>query len=264
MNKDVYIFDTRDGGDVTLDLEIRDGLESSFYLSIFGGNSKDDGLEKNPFTWWGNIGETIQSRIYRSETAYLLRTIPPTSKNLQRIRDAANRDLAWVLTEGVCKTLDIQVSMPARNNVKIVINADGISPLEFQSFWGERDEGDFSILVPPPPEGDFSILVPPPPIVTINNAVILSGTGLANADLYLVLANGSVLTVPINNAGMWTISPYPLAVGEISTAYVKTKSGLASRGSIIVGVGALYYNGSVYYDGSQDYDGIKTWPQLKR
>lgn len=245
MNKDVYIFDTSDGGDVTLDLEIRDGLESSFYLSIFGGNSKDDGLEKNPFTWWGNIGETIQSRIYRSETAHLLRTIPPTSKNLQRIRDAANRDLAWALTEGVCKTLDIQVSMPARNNVKIVINADGISPLEFQSFWGERDEGDFSILVPPP-------------IVTINNGMILSGTGLANADLYLVLANGSVLIVPINNAGMWTISPYPLAVGEISTAYVKTKSGLASRGSIIVGVGALYYNGSVYYDGSQDYDGIET------
>lgn len=245
MNKDVYIFDTSDGGDVTLDLEIRDGLESSFYLSIFGGNSKDDGLEKNPFTWWGNIGETVQSRIYRSETAYLLRTIPPTSKNLQRIRDAANRDLAWALTEGVCKNLDIQVSMPARNNVKIVINADGISPLEFQSFWGERDEGDFSILVPPP-------------VVTINNAVILSGTGLANADLYLVLANGSVLTVPINSAGMWTISPYPLAVGEISTAYVKTKSGLASRGSIIVGVGELYYNGSVYYDGSQDYDGIET------
>lgn len=245
MNKDVYIFDTSDGGDVTLDLEIRDGLESSFYLSIFGGNSKDDGLEKNPFTWWGNIGETIQSRIYQSETAYLLRTIPPTSKNLQRIRDAVNRDLAWVLTEGVCKTLDIQVSMPARNNVKIVINADGISPLEFQSFWGERDEGDFSILVPPP-------------IVTINNGVILSGTGLANADLYLVLANGSVLTVPINNTGMWTISPYPLAVGEISTAYVKTKSGLASRGTIIVGVGALYYDGSVYYDGSQNYDGIET------
>lgn len=245
MNKDVYIFDTSDGGDVTLDLEIRDGLESSFYLSIFGGNSKDDGLEKNPFTWWGNIGETIQSRIYQSETAYLLRTIPPTPKNLQRIRDAANRDLAWALTEGICKTLDIQVSMPARNNVKIVINADGISPLEFQSFWGERDEEDFSILVPPP-------------IVTVNNGVILSGTGLANADLYLVLANGSVITVPINNAGIWTFDPYPLAVGEISTAYVKTKSGLASRGTIIVGVGALYYDGSVYYDGSQNYDGIGT------
>jgi len=38
MTKDVYLFDTPDGGDVTQDLEIRDGLENSVYLSLFGAN----------------------------------------------------------------------------------------------------------------------------------------------------------------------------------------------------------------------------------
>lgn len=242
MFTDVHIFDTFDGGDVTRDLEIRDGLESSVYLSLFGGNIKDDGRENNPFKWWGNIDETVPARLYQSETAYLLKTVTPTPKNLRRIEDAANRDLNWIIADKFSKTLTVAVSMPKLNYVKIIITLDGIDPLVFQSSWGERDDTGVSFRVPPP-------------VVTINNGSVLGGTGLANATLWLVLANGDVLTVPIDNFGNWSIEPYPLAADEIATAFVKTGSGPSSVGVTVIGVSPLYYDGSALYDGSQFYDG---------
>ncbi|MEG1884844.1 MAG: hypothetical protein RR182_01050 [Alistipes sp.] len=240
MRSDVYLFDTRDGGDVTVDLEIRDGLESSIYLSLFGGNTKDDGRQTNVFNWWGNIDELIAARVYRSEAAFLLKTVPPTAQNLRRIEDAAKRDLAWVIDEDVSKTLQVQASMPQLNTVKLKIFLDGISPLEFQSFWGEREAPGIS-----------------PPVVTENTGIVLRGTGLPGAVLRIVRADESVIEVNIDADGNWSFSPYPLNEGEIATAYVVTLSGRASRGVVVVGVGALYYDGVVYYDGIYEYDGSK-------
>ena len=245
MNKDVYIFDTVDGGDITQDLAIRDGLESSVYLSLFGGNIKDDGRENNKFNWWGNIGETLVSRIYRSETAFLLATVPPTPSNLRRIEDAANRDLAWVITEKVSNTVKVAASMPKLNYVKLSVFLEGISPLEFRSNWGDA------------PDDENAQTLVPVPTVLINNGAVLSGTGLPNAFLVLVRENGTVLQVTISKDGAWIFDPYPLDIGEVATIYVRTLSGLASRGRTVIGVGALYYDGSFLYDGSENYDGIR-------
>lgn len=245
MNRDVYIFDTADGGNITPDLAIRDGLESSVYLSLFGGNVKDDGRETNAFNWWGNIGENNLSRVYRSETAFLLATVPPTPSNLRRIEDAANRDLAWCITEKVSKTVRVVASMPKLNFVKLVIFLEGISPLEFRSHWGSTSEDETS-----------QTLVPVPTVL-INDGVEISGTGLANALLILVRANGDEIQVSIGNNGAWKFEPYPLDAGEIATIFVRTLSGLESRGRTIIGVAPLYYDGSFLYDGSQNYSGIR-------
>ena len=244
MTKDVFLFDTPDGGDVTQDLEIRDGLETCVYLSLFGGNVKDDGSQDTPFGWWGNIGETVQSRRYVSEAAYLLRTIPPEPKNLRRIEDAAKRDLAWVISDDISETVSVVVTMPALNTVKMSVALDGIDPIEFRSTWTDKTEEQLSKLIPPP-------------VVLINDGLVLSGTGEPNLTFNLVLANGDIISVQISPGGTWEVTPYPLDKGEVSTAYVSTKSGLSSKGIIVIGVEALLYNGDVFYDGSQTYSGLK-------
>lgn len=244
MTKDVYLYDTPDGGDVTQDLEIRDGLETSVYLSLFGGNAKDDGSQDNPFGWWGNIGETVAARRYVSEAAFLLRTVPPEPKNLRRIEDAAKRDLAWALAGGVTETLAVVVTMPALNTVKMSVFLDGIDPIEFRSSWAIKSEEELSQIVPAPE-------------ILVNDGLILSGTGSPNTTLNLALSNGDIISVPISSDGTWSIEPYPLFKGEISTAYITVKSGLSSKGVIVIGVEALLYNGDVFYDGTQTYSGLK-------
>lgn len=245
MRKDVYLFDTPDGGDITPDLEIRDGLETAAYLSLFGGNVKDDGREKNPFNWWGNLSENEESKIYRGTAAYLLRTIPPTPKNLRRIEDAARNDLAWFVTEEVTKDLVVTATMPKLNHVKLSVIMEGIDPLEFRSDWGKPEDEVVSASVPAP-------------IVTMNDGVDFRGTGLPGATLILVKEDGTVIEVPIAADGTWSISPYPLEMGEKGRLYVETRSGLKSKVVIVTGVAVLLYNGDVYYDGSQEYDGIRT------
>lgn len=246
MRKDVYLFDTPDGGDITPDLEIRDGLETAAYLSLFGGNVKDDGRETNPFNWWGNLSENEEDKIYRSTAAYLLRTVPPTPKNLRRIEDAARNDLAWFVTDDFTKTLNVSATMPKLNHVKLSVVMEGIDPLEFRSDWGKPEDETVSAAVPAP-------------IVLINDGVNFSGTGLPNATLILVKQDGTIIEVPIAADGTWSIEPYPLEPGEKGRLYVETRSGLKSKVVIVTGVGVLLYNGDVFYDGSQDYDGIRNY-----
>lgn len=242
--KDVYLFDTPDGGDLMQDLEIRDGLETSVYLSLFGGNVKDDGSQDNPFGWWGNVGETVDAKKYVSETAYLLINEPPTPKNLRRIEDAAVRDLTWMISEGVTETIRVQASMPALNTVKLRVFAEGIDPLEFRSSWTDKI-------------GETPSTVVLPPTVLANDGVTLYGSGLPNATLRLTRANGDIITVPVSPLGMWEIAPYPLTNGEVVTIAIVTGSGLSSKSVVVVGVEPLLYNDAVLYDGTQTFSGLK-------
>lgn len=245
MRKDVYLFDTENGGDVTPDLETRDGLESAVYLSLFGGNVKDDGREQNEFQWWGNLSENEENKKYRSTAAYLLRTVPPSPKNLRRIENAAKNDLEWFLKAGFTQEIFVTATMPKLNQVKLTVAMEGIDPLEFRSDWGSPEDFVPSIAVPTP-------------IVLVNNGENLSGTGLPNAYLIFVDSNGNTIELLIGEDGTWSISPYPLEMGQIGRIYVETRTGLTSKVVVITGVAALLYNGDVYYDGSQEYDGIRT------
>lgn len=124
---DVKLFQTNDEGEITVEngiVEMSGGLETAAYLSLFGGNEDDDGLQDSSVTFWGNIDETESAREYRSETQHLLQALPSIPNNLKRIKAAAERDLDWFLSERVASTVDVAVSMPGVNKIKIVIDIE--------------------------------------------------------------------------------------------------------------------------------------------
>ena len=127
---DVKLFQTTDDGDISVVngiVEMSGGLETSAYLSLFGGNEDDDGSDGSPFSWWANLDEQDIADQYRSETQNLLQSIPATSNNLIRIQDAAGRDLSWFLTNNVASSIDVEASIPGLNMVRldITIKAEG-------------------------------------------------------------------------------------------------------------------------------------------
>ncbi|UGC98021.1 hypothetical protein [Oceanospirillum phage vB_OsaM_PD0307] len=127
---DVLLFQTNDNGEVEIEsglVTLTPGLDTAAYLSLFGGNWKDDGSQNNNQTWWGNLDETEAAKQYRSETQYLLGTIPATSRNLRRVEDAATRDLQWLLDGSIASSLTVSASLIGLNRVKIevIIRAEG-------------------------------------------------------------------------------------------------------------------------------------------
>ena len=138
---DVLLFQTLDDGEINIIdgiMEMSGGLETAAYLSLFGGNEDDDGLDENPFIWWGNLDEDDPVSQYRSETQNLLQAIPATSGNLIRIVDAVERDLAWFIEKNVATSVDVVVTIPALNRIKIEINIQAVgeeSTIEFVENW---------------------------------------------------------------------------------------------------------------------------------
>lgn len=138
---DVLLYQTNDNGDINVEdgiVEMRGGLETAAYLSLFGGNEQDDGRQNNPLQWWGNFDEELQERQQRSELQFLLRSIPAIPANLRRLEDAASRDLAWFVATGVATEVMVEASMPGVNKVslKIGINAAGQpAEIEFLENW---------------------------------------------------------------------------------------------------------------------------------
>ena len=122
---DILLFQTLEEGDIRIkndDIETTEGLESALYLSMFGGNADDPGGDDRTKDWWGNLDEIDLTKRYRSETQYLLRSIPASSGNLKRIQQAAERDLGWLLSEGVASTLGVSVTIPQLNRVDIRVS----------------------------------------------------------------------------------------------------------------------------------------------
>lgn len=134
---DVYLFHTPDGGEIDVEqgvTEMRGSLETSAYLSLFGGNYDDPGEADTTRTWWGNIGEPPANQ-YRSRFAYLLGSIPAIPANLRRLEDAARRDLAWLISSGAATDIDVSITMPALNRIRVIIDIDGNQTLEFVEVW---------------------------------------------------------------------------------------------------------------------------------
>ena len=140
---DVLLFHTVDGGEITFiggEPKMSDGLETSTYLSLFGGNEDDGGLDATAsLQWWGNLGERDVAKTYRSETQYLLRALPATPANLRRVEDGATRDLAWMLEEFASR-VEVSASIPRFNTLELAvfIEVDTGTKYQFQftSGWG--------------------------------------------------------------------------------------------------------------------------------
>lgn len=122
---DVRLFQTADGGNIRYDggrVELHDGLETASFLSMFGGNRRDSGAEGDDhLEWWGNKGETEQARRYRSETQYLLLSLPLVPGNLRRIEGAAERDHEWMVSEGLVEAVRVSATMPGVNRVHFTV-----------------------------------------------------------------------------------------------------------------------------------------------
>jgi len=137
---DVFLFQTIDDGNIEIIdglVTMSGGLETSAYLSLFGGNEDDDGTMETAFSWWGNV-DVQEVRQYRSETQHLLDHLAPTSGNLIRIEDAARRDLAWFLSERVASSVTVSASIPELNRVRLVIDIEAVgeeSRFEFVENW---------------------------------------------------------------------------------------------------------------------------------
>jgi hypothetical protein len=126
LTSDVALIDTTDGGEIVCVngiVQMSDGLFNFFYLCLFGGNVNDSGIDNDPSEWWANKDEAIAERKLRSETQFLLRSLPLTSGNLGRLRDAATNDCSSALQVGLVDTLSVRVTIPALNTVKIEVNA---------------------------------------------------------------------------------------------------------------------------------------------
>lgn len=134
---DVRIFQTPDGGEVLVEIgtmAVDDGLESTVFLSLFGGNEDDAGGDDIARSWWANALETDPARQYRSQTQNLLRSIPATSFNMRRIKAAAVNDLTWMVDAGIFKAFEVSVYIPRPNWVRMIIETE-LGSFEFTIPW---------------------------------------------------------------------------------------------------------------------------------
>lgn len=141
---DVSLFQTSDDGEINIAsgiTEMGGGLETAAYLSLFGGNEADDGSQDSTFTWWGNLDETDTMSQYRSETQFLLKSIPATTGNLLRIKDAVTRDLGWMTSISVASSIGVAVTMPGLNKVDIRVDIEALgetSSFNFTENWAAK------------------------------------------------------------------------------------------------------------------------------
>lgn len=122
---DVLLRNFDDGGNIQYingQVTLSDGLETAAFLSLFGGNERDSGLEADdPLQWWGNLSETLPERLYRSQLQHLVASLPIIPANLRRIEDAAGVDLEWFVSTKLADFVQITASMPGLNTVRLDI-----------------------------------------------------------------------------------------------------------------------------------------------
>jgi phage gp46-like protein len=141
---DVLLQQTLSDGEITLAnglITMTGGLETAAYLSLFGGNKADAGGDDTAQAWWGNLLDSPGPRRQRSETQHIIDGLPATTANLIRVQTAAERDLAWLVPEGLASRITVAVSMPAVRRVQIDITiqtAAGSETLRFVENWGAQ------------------------------------------------------------------------------------------------------------------------------
>lgn len=134
---DVLLRQEPDGGNIVVEnglVLLTDGLETAVYLSLYGGNEDDAAQADTTHQYWGNLLETDPARTYRSETQFLLKSLPLIPANLRRVEQAAKRDLQWLLDTATATKVDVTASIPALNRMQIDVaiqTATGTTQLTF-------------------------------------------------------------------------------------------------------------------------------------
>ncbi len=117
-----------DGSDGIGDIVIKDGLiqdcrdfSTAVYLSLFGGNKKDN-AGRSDETWWGNLvfgtqkDEKIISSFYSVINGY-----PLTSATLKKAKAAAEYDLKWLIDESIADDVEASIHAASMKKVKLDI-----------------------------------------------------------------------------------------------------------------------------------------------
>lgn len=142
---DVWMFHTADGGEIEFtagQVKLSDGLETSAYLSVMGGNVDDAGLDDDdPEMWWANFEEPVIERRQRSRTQHALIALPCIPTNLPLVEEAAKADLAWMVS-ALQATVAVTATLPALNTINIHVEitiGNTTYPFDFKSPWGTTE-----------------------------------------------------------------------------------------------------------------------------
>jgi len=141
---DVLFYETPDGGEIVMEngqFVLCDGKYAAVYLSCFGGNDDDSGLDGDARRqWWGNMDEPDPARKYRSETQYALKEAPLIPASLPGFESAAERDLAW-MKESIADDVTVVAGMPGIDRVELgielIVNGERV-PFDFYEMRAEE------------------------------------------------------------------------------------------------------------------------------
>lgn len=125
-------------------LDTDDGLESAVLISLFTdalADASDElpGDSDNRRGWWGDsypdvVGDRIGSRLW------LLAREKQTSVVLQRVRDYARESLAWLIEDGIARSVEIDAEYPRQGVLTLAVTIlraiEGPIRFRFEDFWG--------------------------------------------------------------------------------------------------------------------------------
>lgn len=142
---DVLLSATEDGGEIEFDdhdlIVADDGFNTSAYLTLFGGNYNDNGTTSTKkYEYWGNkLDKDNPERWLVSRTQNIINGLPATSENVLKLKEAIELDMNWYLTEKIIDTLDITITLPQLNRVKIELlglkDKKTIFNLKYNKLW---------------------------------------------------------------------------------------------------------------------------------
>lgn len=133
---DILLFQTEDGGEVEVTngvLTLTNGLETASYLSMFGG---DD--------WFANVLQDSESSRLTGETQTVIDTTPPSSAGLLLIEDAAVRDHAWMIADGLASKVTATATLSGSVlGIEILVEYDDgeTNRLDFSLNWTSKNGG---------------------------------------------------------------------------------------------------------------------------
>ena len=120
MEEDLLLTETGNGGDLVIrdnDLVLTSNLSNQIYLALFGGNIVDDNGEQFN-EYWANVQLSDESK-YISQFERTLNEVVINSSGLQRLHEAANKDLEF-LKKYVNYTLEL--SILNKDSISLYIN----------------------------------------------------------------------------------------------------------------------------------------------
>lgn len=129
LNKTEFAGDVLiNGADGSGNIVIEDGLvkdcrnfSTAVYLSLFGGNARDDAGRDNE-TWWGNLipGTKKNEKLISSFYA-IVSGFPLNSNNIKKAVATAKDDLNWMTEEGIADEIDASIYVMSARQVQLTV-----------------------------------------------------------------------------------------------------------------------------------------------